>query len=342
MKKALIILLCALAVFAIVSCKEEPKKPVVKVKTYDVTFDSQGGSEVAKATVEQGALLARPEKPTLETKAFAGWYTEAGCENRYDFSTPVTADATLYARWIDDYEGIVSMIGSKGVNEGVYKYDKFRIQFGDGTAQVFAPGDVLVVVYRSSRPTEKYSIRGSKKWLYEQPGSNGDLPEGFLSEADEDGWITLTFTFGTKQYDGTTDYPYAAEKVYYDFIGTFIKDDILEIKSATKNGTPIAFTVKHDYVYPTETTVKASESPWTGDTTYVVQFLDPLKLDSDSQPTGTATAVIPGQPVAAPEAPTAEGKTFKEWNTKKDGTGSAWDFTTPIEGNTKLYAIWTD
>lgn len=43
-------------------------------------------------------------EPVLTAKTghlFLGWYTDADCTQKYDFSSPVTTDITLYAKWID-------------------------------------------------------------------------------------------------------------------------------------------------------------------------------------------------------------------------------------------------
>ena len=62
-----------------------------------VTFDSNGGSAVASATVVNGQTVAKPENPTRAGYTFAGWTTEDG--NAFDFSTAITADTKLVAQW---------------------------------------------------------------------------------------------------------------------------------------------------------------------------------------------------------------------------------------------------
>jgi pilin isopeptide linkage protein/uncharacterized repeat protein (TIGR02543 family) len=64
-----------------------------------VTFDSNGGSAVADQIVEDGEAATRPTDPTKEGYTFCGWFTDAALTVPYDFSTPVTADITLYACW---------------------------------------------------------------------------------------------------------------------------------------------------------------------------------------------------------------------------------------------------
>ena len=67
------------------------------VAAHTVTFDSAGGSAVAAQTVADGDVAVKPADPIRDGYAFAGWYTADG--GKYDFSTAVTADITLYAHW---------------------------------------------------------------------------------------------------------------------------------------------------------------------------------------------------------------------------------------------------
>lgn len=65
-------------------------------KTFTVSFDAAGGSKVASQKVADGAKASRPADPTRGGYSFDGWYKGG---SKYDFSTPVTADLTLTARW---------------------------------------------------------------------------------------------------------------------------------------------------------------------------------------------------------------------------------------------------
>ena len=65
------------------------------IGAYTVTFQSEGGSEVA-SQIRANAPAARPADPTKEGYTFIGWYNG---ESEWDFETPVTADLTLTAKW---------------------------------------------------------------------------------------------------------------------------------------------------------------------------------------------------------------------------------------------------
>ena len=64
-----------------------------------VTFDSNGGSKVAKQTIEKGAKAEKPSNPKRSGYTFRGWYEDEDLKTKYDFSQPVNEDITLYARW---------------------------------------------------------------------------------------------------------------------------------------------------------------------------------------------------------------------------------------------------
>lgn len=61
-----------------------------------VTFDSQGGSAVASATVTKGGKVSEPEAPTKEGHVFAGWQLN-GVD--FDFDSKVNENITLVAVW---------------------------------------------------------------------------------------------------------------------------------------------------------------------------------------------------------------------------------------------------
>ncbi len=63
-----------------------------------VSFETGEGSKVDFQTTADGKLV-KPADPTREGYTFGGWYTDEACTEAYDFSTPVTADMTLYAKW---------------------------------------------------------------------------------------------------------------------------------------------------------------------------------------------------------------------------------------------------
>ena len=71
-------------------------------KKVTVSFNSNGGSEVAAQTVIIGNSAYKPSDPTKKDNAFRGWFTDSALTTEYDFSSPVMASITLYAKWVAD------------------------------------------------------------------------------------------------------------------------------------------------------------------------------------------------------------------------------------------------
>ena len=71
----------------------EQEKPVEK---FTVTFDSNGGTEVAPITVEKGQQVTEPTPPTRDGYEFKGWMLD---NKAYDFGKEVNSNITLKAYW---------------------------------------------------------------------------------------------------------------------------------------------------------------------------------------------------------------------------------------------------
>ena len=65
------------------------------IGAYTVTFQSEGGSEVA-SQIRANTPADQPADPTKEGYTFIGWYNG---ESEWNFETPVATDLTLTAKW---------------------------------------------------------------------------------------------------------------------------------------------------------------------------------------------------------------------------------------------------
>ena len=105
-------------------------------KSYTVTFDVQGHGTAPKAqTVDYGKKAATPKAPTESGYAFGGWYQDAACKQKFNFSTKITGDITLYAKWDEAYtltfhtnggNTIKSINAAKGSTVDLAKYKPSR------------------------------------------------------------------------------------------------------------------------------------------------------------------------------------------------------------------------
>lgn len=63
---------------------------------YEVTFKTNGGSEVKSASVKSGNKVEIPETPTKEGYVFEGWYLNG---KEFNFEEELEEDITLVAKW---------------------------------------------------------------------------------------------------------------------------------------------------------------------------------------------------------------------------------------------------
>lgn len=71
-----------------------------KIK-FRVAFNSNGGGNVPSKEVINGKKVDKPTDPVRKDYAFVGWYTDANCNNRYEFDSRVIENITLYAKWTE-------------------------------------------------------------------------------------------------------------------------------------------------------------------------------------------------------------------------------------------------
>ena len=65
--------------------------------SYEVIFNSDGGSDVATQIVKYGEKAVEPEVPTMKGYNFLGWFDKDG--NPFDFDTEITHKTELKAQW---------------------------------------------------------------------------------------------------------------------------------------------------------------------------------------------------------------------------------------------------
>jgi len=72
-----------------------------QIEKYTVTFNSNGGSDVASIEAKPDALIAEPAAPKKEGYFFNGWYKDDALKEQWNFATDKVAnqDISLYAKW---------------------------------------------------------------------------------------------------------------------------------------------------------------------------------------------------------------------------------------------------
>lgn len=92
---------------------------------YTITFDTDGGTEIAPITQDYGSAVTAPADPTKEGYTFGGWVDADG--NTVTFPTTMPAEnITLYAKWtVKQYQVVISCDTPGAVEvsgAGIYAY----------------------------------------------------------------------------------------------------------------------------------------------------------------------------------------------------------------------------
>lgn len=143
-----------------------------RVKRYTVTFDANGKDAAMPDSqrVKEGKAATEPStKPQCKGYTFGGWYTDEACTQAYDFSTPVTADLTLYAKWTKNAtnpggNGGAGSNGGSGSGTGTGSGTGAGTGSGSGSkGGAIAPGQKPVTKTTVSTKTETKENKSDKK-----------------------------------------------------------------------------------------------------------------------------------------------------------------------------------
>ncbi|WP_443634751.1 stalk domain-containing protein, partial [Anaerotignum faecicola] len=99
----------------LVLTKKHSSSSGTTTRTYTAQFDTNGGSAVDKVKTDKNGKIERPADPTKEGYIFVGWYSDSKLTKPFDFSAELTANSTLYAKWKENNE-IILTIGSQKIS----------------------------------------------------------------------------------------------------------------------------------------------------------------------------------------------------------------------------------
>ena len=118
------------------------KEIASSVNEYTVTFNTNGGSTIPEQKVKINEKATKPADPSRDGYSFVSWYKDSGFTTSYDFTTAVTDNLMLYAKWIeekgtikDNWEDIIA-----SVNDETYK-SKYKV--GDTKSLDLGPEGVV-------------------------------------------------------------------------------------------------------------------------------------------------------------------------------------------------------
>ncbi|MBO0454686.1 InlB B-repeat-containing protein [Candidatus Enterococcus murrayae] len=290
----------------------------VKAKEkFDVIFDSNGGSVVAKQTIEDGSKATEPTDPTKAGYIFEGWYKEQTFLTLFDFTNEtITENVTLYAKWKQEDITIPSHQVTFELDNGEAPI-KQEVQDGEKLARPLdptKPGYKFAGWYKDAQHTKVFDF------------DNETISANLSIYAKWEKLEEYRVTFDTGGGDPLDDQmilegdcvvaPADPTRPGYIFTGWYKDPNGLEEFDFTKE-------ISEDTII---------YALWKQET-YQVDYQTNGGDEIESE------IVNSGELITKPEEPSRAGYTFEGWYKDKELT-EAYDFNTPVTENLVLYAKW--
>ena len=289
----------------------------VVVVNYTVTFDSDGGSEVAAAEVKDGEKVTKPADPTKTGYTFKGWFNG---ETVYNFETAVTANITLKAKWeVVTYNITYELNGGTG-DEGNPK--TYTIETADFTIKNLVSGPAATpnfVGWYSDKDLTKPAVTTITK------GSTGDL--SFYAKWSAKSTFTITFNFvGVEESaSATVEDGEALTSEQLESVKSKISSDYEFVDFYTNQECTTKFDITMKFTADFTLYVKVNE---------IKKFT--VTFNSDGGSVVEPAVVKDGAKVPKPADPTRTGYTFKGWLNGAD----VYNFETAVTADITLKAKW--
>ena len=260
---------------------------------------------IPASVTEIGKLTA----PTVEGYTFDGWYADAAHTTEFDFSTPITGDTTIYAKWTanDYYVSFFTEHGDPPTSQNV-KYngtatDPGKLSEEGYTFDGWYADENRTIEFDFTKPIKRNTTVYAK-WTAK------DYEVSFITEHGK------TPTSQNVKYNGTATNPGELTEDGYTFIGWYTDD---------------TYDTEFDFTQPIKSNTPVY-AKWTAKN-YEVSFI------TEHGKTPTSQNVPYNETAGNPGKLSEEGYTFIGWYTDHTCT-TEFKFSTPITGDTKVYAKW--
>ena len=279
--------------------------------TLEATFTADGTTFAPAQTIDRGEKFEEPAEPSKENHTFAGWYNG---DEKFDFD----ADTTKAPN-------VLNLVAKWDINKYTVQFVSDYGSFADQTVEHGKPIDTDKL---TPPIVEGFTFDGwyadkaheTKFDFNTQITSDTKVYAKWTAKDYEVSFITEHGNAPASQnvkYNGTATNPGELTEEGYTFIGWY---------------TDHTCTTKFDFTKPitSNTTVYAK---WTAKD-YEVSFI----TEHGDAP---ASQNVPYNETAKdPGKLSAEGYTFIGWYTDNTHDSTKFDFSTPITGDTKVYAKW--
>ena len=147
-------------------------------QTYTVTF-MDGTTNAGTQTVRKGATATRPTNITKDGYAIEGWYTNSGLTTKFDFSTPITADTTLYAKWVVSTMNVTYSVGNfesaaiewDDVNATAAKVE-YKLASAADTAYVAVDSELIRQIDADTARVDVLGLKGNESYDFRVTSSS--------------------------------------------------------------------------------------------------------------------------------------------------------------------------
>lgn len=186
---------------------------------WKVTFASRGGSSVLPQYVSAGDTATPPTAPSRMGYTFYRWTTDEAGTNPYDFSTPVTADLTLYAQWTPVNASYIVVYWQENAEDNGYTFFELENKTGtSGSPTTYTPKSYTGFHF-SHRDNKTIAGNGStvENVYYKRNVWTFKLE---YQPRNSSSWITISTT--QLKYGQSTATQYNAAVAAYPYYGWFI------------------------------------------------------------------------------------------------------------------------
>lgn len=196
----------------------EEDKPSDMTGYYTIRFDSNGGTKIKNQYVKKDGLASEPTAPTNKELIFDGWYLSNNFVKKFDFSTKITTDYFLFAKWSEKTDGgdVVPPDGDDKTNhspEGATLVDWYIVGSGslftkewsvDGGVQLYSNPtgtDLACILNLTIKEGDIFKIKDNDSiWIgyssvdsYNDPSNLG--LNNFSSDADDNFVCNITSSY---------------------------------------------------------------------------------------------------------------------------------------------------
>ncbi len=319
----------------------------VASKVHNVVFNARNGTVDKYVPVIDGQTVSKPADPTYYGYTFVDWYGDADLSTTWDFSTAITNQQILYAKW-EKKEFNVTFHLDGGTSDIINDGHTFKVQEGKSfenpattspkkSGYIFSgwycytpekkswnfstdtvTGDLELHAEWTEIPQKEMSV--SIAWD-DKDDEAGERPDSCRAVLKIDNVVKETIALsddgsGNWKYTWPTEYPLQKEDGSYISYGVEL--------------------VEADYGLYSISKVTKSDLSWT----YTLGLdVCTVTFNTDGGTSIAQTGVRRGEPVAKPSTPTRTGYTFVNWFL--EGSNIAYDFSDNVYDDITLEAEWT-